>query len=151
MNAVGSFIAVFFIDKLGRRFIILRTLPGVLISCVTIALSMYLSLYTENMQTIGNFLALLGLLMYLGFFSIGFSSTPWSINTEIYPTHLIGTATSLSTATNWLSNFVVSSVFLSIMKTDLGKVLAFVTLAIFTTICIIFVYIFVPETKGKSI
>mmetsp|Transcript_10435 Transcript_10435/g.17525 ORF Transcript_10435/g.17525 Transcript_10435/m.17525 type:complete len:117 (-) Transcript_10435:122-472(-) len=95
---------------------------------------------------------MVGLIMYLTFFSIGWSSTVWSVNTEIYPIHLAGTATSLATATNWLSNFVVSSFFLSIMKeSETGKVLAFLILASFALLAYCFVSRLLPETGGKSI
>ena len=149
VNALGSGISILFIDKLGRRYIILRTLPGVFVSCLLISLSMYLSKYqTGGAQTFGNILNLVALVLYLAFFSIGFSSTVWAVNSEIYPIHLIGTATSLSTATNWLSNFAVSVSFLSIMHSDAGKVIAFLILAVFTLIAIFFVWWFLPETNN---
>jgi len=44
-NALGSLIAVFFIDKLGRRFTMLRTVPGIFASLILISLAMYLSIY----------------------------------------------------------------------------------------------------------
>ena len=141
-----------FIDKLGRRYIILRTLPGVFVSCLLISLSMYLSKYTSGgAQTFGNILNLVSLVLYLAFFSIGFSGTVWAVNSEIYPLHLIGTATSLSTATNWLSNFAVSASFLSIMSTDAGKVAAFLILAFFNVVAIFFVWWFLPETNNQPI
>jgi SP family myo-inositol transporter-like MFS transporter 13 len=96
-------------------------------------------------------MAIVGLFLYLLFFSIGMANTPWSVNTEIYPIHLIGTGNSLSTATNWLSNFVVSSLFLTITATDTGKVYAFLILGGFSVVAWIFIYKLLPETKGKTI
>lgn len=153
MNALGGVIAVFYIDKIGRRYIMLRTIPGVFIACCIVGLSFYLSLFgkSKNDKDVGAALSMTGLVLFISFFSIGMSSPVWSINTEIYPLHLIGIATSLSTATNWGSNFIVSSVFLSIMKSDTGKVLAFFLLACFSLLGYAFVYFKVPETKGKPI
>jgi hypothetical protein len=94
---------------------------------------------------------MISIIIYLIFFSIGFSSTPWAINTEIYPIHLNGTAISLATATNWLSNFIVTSVFLSSMETDPGKCFTFLILAFFALLAWIFVFCLVPETSGKKI
>ena len=42
-NAAGSLFAVFYLDKKGRRFIMLRSLPGVILSCILISISFYLS------------------------------------------------------------------------------------------------------------
>ena len=89
--------------------------------------------------------------MYLAAFSIGFSSTVWAVNTEIYPIHLVSTGVALATATNWLSNFAVASVFLTSMEADGGKVWTFLILA-FNTICaFLFVFFLLPETAGISI
>ena len=152
MNALGSTVATFYIDKIGRRYIILRTLPPLLAACGLIALAMYLSIYTLGATVlVGNYLALAGLILYLAFFSIGFSSTVWTVNSEIYPLHLIGTAGSLATATNWISNFAVSACFLTILSTNPGKVYAFLILGGFTLIAWLFTYKLLPETKGRPI
>lgn len=153
VNAIGSLIAVFFIDKLGRRFIMLRGIPLIFISCSVVSISMYFSLFgsTPTLKDFGNYMAMFGLVLYLAFFSISMSSTPWSVNTEIYPIHLIGIATSLATATNWLSNFIVSFLFLQIMETDAGKVAAFMLLSVFCIFAWFFIYSLLPETNGKSI
>lgn len=47
-NALGTIIAYFFIDSLGRRWIILRTLPALFITLLLIALSMYMALMTDD-------------------------------------------------------------------------------------------------------
>lgn len=143
-------VAIFLIDDLGRRFIILRTLPGVFLSLCLVSYSMYLSLFSEDQsnKNTGHILFMISIILYLIFFSIGFSSTPWAINSEIYPIHLIGTAVSLATATNWLSNFIVASIFLTSMETDPGKCYTFLILAFFALLAWIFVYFLVPETAG---
>ena len=86
--------------------------------------------------------------IYICFFSVGMSATVWTVNTEIYPIHLIGTAGSLSSATNWLSNFAVSATFLSILSTAQGRVVAFLMLGCFTVSCWMFTFLLLPETKG---
>lgn len=93
----------------------------------------------------------MGLIMYLFFFSFGLSGTSWSVNTEIYPLHLVGMANSLAAATNWLGNFLVSSIFLSILNTKSGKVYAFLILAGFSLTAWLFIYYLLPETKGLPI
>ena len=96
-------------------------------------------------------MAVVGLVLYLAAFSVSMSSSVWSVNTEIYPIHLVGTATSLATAMNWGANFIVSTFFLSIMATDTGKVLAFLLLGGFSIAAWLFVYYLLPETSGREI
>ena len=73
------------------------------------------------------------------------------MNAEIYPLHVIGTANSLSTTTNWATNFVVATVFLLMLDTKLGSVLCFVVLAAMAILAWIFIYFLLPETAEKPI
>ena len=138
---------------MGRRYVILRTLPGIFVSLLLISLSMYLAIYSESESTKNgsHYLFFISIILYLAFFSIGFSSTPWAINSEIYPIHLVGTAVALATATNWLCNFIVASLFLTSMESDAGKVYTWLILAGFTVGAWIFVFFLVPETANKKI
>lgn len=47
MNSLGTLLSLFFIDSLGRRYILLRTIPGVFISLLGVAFSMHCSNSTE--------------------------------------------------------------------------------------------------------
>ena len=48
MNAVGSVITMLYIDKFGRRYIMLRLIPFVVLSLFVVSYSMYLSKYEEE-------------------------------------------------------------------------------------------------------
>lgn len=128
----------------------LRCTPLAATSWLITAIGMLLHFYT-SLWNAGTYIAFAGIVMFLASFSVGFSSQPWTVNTEIYPLHIVGTGQSLSTTTNWLSNFVVSSVFLIFLNTDLGSVLAFLLLALFAALAFVFVYFMVPETANKQI
>ena len=86
------------------------------------------------------------------FFSFGMSSPPWTINAEIYPLHVIGTANSLSATTNWVVNAIVSEVFKLLTEVSVeASVLVYCSLALFAVLCFIFTYKLIPETANKSI
>lgn len=98
----------------------LRTLPGCGISMFLLGLGMYL---LNSNNSVGQWIASFAICSYLTFFSIGMGSTPWTVNSEIYPLHLRGIGNSMSTLGNWLGNYIVSAVFLSATETDLGEVI----------------------------
>lgn len=150
VNAIGTLISCIYIDKAGRRYLMLRTLPFSVIGWLITALGMYMNGYTDA-KTTGSYVAFVGIILFLFSFSIGMSSTPWTVNAEIYPLHVIGTANSLSTTTNWLTNFVVATVFLIFLSTPLGSVLSFVVLAIFAALAWVFIYFLLPETANRTI
>ena len=58
---------------------------------------------------------MVGLCIYLLFFSPGMGPLPWTINAEIYPTWGRSTCTGIATGVNWASNLLVCLTFLSIM------------------------------------
>ena len=89
--------------------------------------------------------------LYLLAFAVGFQATPWIINSEIYPIHLAGTATGIAAATHWIFSFLVSSMFLTVVESDTGKVLCFLVFALFALGLTIFVYYMLPETAGNKI
>jgi len=150
VNMIGTLISCFVIDRFGRRYIILRTMPGAFVGWMTVSGGMLLTLSPYTAE-IGSYVSFTGILIFLLFYATGMSSTPWTINAEIYPLHVIGTANSLSTTTNWVSNFVVASIFLLALQTDTGKVISFLVLAFMAVGTWVFVYFLVPETAKKSI
>lgn len=90
-------------------------------------------------------------MLYLAFFSVGLGSTPWTVNSEIYPLHLRGVGNSISTTGNWVSNYCISQLFLTITKTTVGRVVTFACISLFCAMAWVFIYKLLPETKGKPI
>ena len=90
-----------------------------------------------------------GILLYLGFFSVSLGPVPWTVNSEIYPLHLRGVGNSLSTTTNWVSNYIVSQFFLLLVESALGQVLTFSAIALCCLFAWVFVFVLLPETKNK--
>ena len=91
-----------------------------------------------------------GLVLYLVFFAPGMGPMPWTINSEIYPLWARGTGNSLATMTNWLFNLLISMTFLTLTEV-LTRYGAFWLYTCFAFTGCIFVYFFLPETKGKKL
>ena len=95
-------------------------------------------------------MAVVALFLYIAFFAPGMGPLPWTINSEIYPTWARSTAISIATMTNWLANLVVSMTFLT-MADDLGQPITFGVYAGLCLFGLIFIALFVPETKGRRL
>jgi MFS family permease len=93
-------------------------------------------------------LFVISVFIYLGAFSLGFSSTVWAINSEIFPTHLAGRAVAITNAVSWLSYFIVVSFFMTIRENY--AMAQYLTYAAITLLTMWFMKR-VPETAGKTI
>ena len=95
-------------------------------------------------------LAIIALLIYIGFFAPGMGPLPWTINSEIYPTWARSTAIAIATSVNWICNLIVSMTFLTLAD-NLGQPKTFGLYAGLSFLGLIFFLFFVPETKGRSL
>ena len=97
-----------------------------------------------------SWLAVLGLVLYLAWFAPGMGPMPWTVNSEIYPQWARSFGNASSAATNWISNLVVSITFLHLTRL-LTKSGAFGLYTVIAFMGWLFIYSFVPETKGKTL
>ena len=100
-----------------------------------------------SIESLGPAPVLLSLCLYLVSFAPGLGPLPWTINAELHPVWCRSTSVSLATATNWISNFVVSASFLGLAN-NIGEPLTFLGFCVITVVGTILLYIHLPETKG---
>jgi MFS transporter, SP family, galactose:H+ symporter len=146
----GCLWTLFYVDKLGRRYLILRTVPllGLTLVLISISVAFSLKAEAEGWKKFGQVSLIIWMTLYLLCFSVGFQATPWIINSEIYPIHLAGTAEGVAAATHWTFSFLVSTMFLTLIESDTGKVLTFLVFSLFAAGLTFFVYHKLPETAG---
>ena len=128
----------------------LRCLPLLALCMSGLSLGMYFNYFLDQKGT-GTVISVASLFLYLAFFSPGMGPQPWTVNSEIYPLHLRATGVSISTTANWLTNYVVSALFLTSTETSLGKVITYLLLGCFCLMAFAFIYYMLPETKGKPL
>ncbi|XP_020240526.1 probable inositol transporter 2 [Cajanus cajan] len=103
--------------------------------------------YTKGCPSKSGWLAILGLALYIIFFSPGMGTVPWVVNSEIYPLRYRGICGGIASTTCWVSNLIVSQSFLSLTE-GIGTAWTFMLFGFVAFLGIFFVLIFVPETKG---
>jgi MFS transporter, SP family, galactose:H+ symporter len=92
-------------------------------------------------------IGVLSLAFYIASFAIGLGPVFWLLISEIFPLKIRGQAASIATIVNWLSNFVVSLTFLSLLNSH-GAAWTFLLYAALSLAGVWFCFRFVPETKG---
>lgn len=149
MNAIGTILGIYLIDHVGRRKLALTSLFGVIISLGILSCSFFLK---ESSTSDGNFygtLSVVGLALYIAFFSPGMGPVPWTVNSEIYPDAYRGICGGMSATVNWVSNLIVAQSFLSIAAA-VGTGPTFLIIGVIAIVAFVFVAVYVPETKGRS-
>eukprot|EP00928_Gymnodinium_smaydae_P039509 TRINITY_DN26986_c0_g1_i1.p1 TRINITY_DN26986_c0_g1~~TRINITY_DN26986_c0_g1_i1.p1 ORF type:complete len:467 (+),score=58.75 TRINITY_DN26986_c0_g1_i1:232-1632(+) len=149
---IGTIIGMFLVDSVGRRPITLLSLLMVGVSMCALGAAFYPD---EANST----LAIGGMCTYLITFGIGLAPIPWIVNAEIYPFDTRGAAIGVTTATNWIANFLVAATFL-----DLVRVLstdrecpsmhpdgAFWLYGLIAFVGFFWLFIYMPETRGKTL
>ncbi|TYG68532.1 hypothetical protein ES288_D05G160500v1 [Gossypium darwinii] len=106
--------------------------------------------YTRGCPSKYGWLALIGLALYIIFFSPGMGSVPWIMNSEIYPLRFRGLCGGIAATANWISNLIVAQSFLS-LKEAIGTSWTFLIFGVISVMALLFVIIYVPETKGLPI
>ncbi|WCJ28147.1 inositol transporter 4 [Euphorbia peplus] len=95
------------------------------------------------------FLAIMFLALYIIVYAPGMGTVPWIVNSEIYPLKYRGIGGGIAAVTNWSSNLIVSESFLTLTE-HLGAGGTFLLFAGVSCISFVFIYRFVPETKGLT-
>ncbi|XP_075295010.1 solute carrier family 2, facilitated glucose transporter member 10 isoform X3 [Opisthocomus hoazin] len=104
--------------------------------------------WTEHMAL--NWITLLSMMAFVSAFSIGFGPMTWLVLSEIYPAGIRGRAFAFCNSFNWAANLLISLSFLDLVDA-IGFSWMFLLYGLTGLMALIFIYIFVPETKGQSL
>ncbi len=143
VNSAFTLLTIWKIDSIGRKPILQIGTVGVVTSLVLVGL------FFHNEATEGPWLLIL-ILCYIASFAIGLGPIPWVIISEIFPTRIRGRAMSFGVFAVWATCAVVSQTF-PWLKENLGPAGCFWLYASLCAPSILFVWLVVPETKGKTL
>lgn len=147
INFLMTIVALFFTDKLGRKPLLYFGLTGVMLSLIALGGAFaFADFFGDNLKwvTVGS------LITYIICFAMSLGPIGWILVSEVFPLSIRGRAMSICTVSNFAFNFLVVSSF-PVLLNRVGGALTFWGFGIVSLLCIIFVYFFVPETKGISL
>jgi SP family arabinose:H+ symporter-like MFS transporter len=142
VNVVFTLLAIWLVDKAGRKSLIL---VGTAIQ--TIALSVVGLLYLTKALHLG---VLIGVMAFVAGHAIGNGAVCWVIISEIFPTKVRGAAMSMATMALWIFAYLANQ-FFPLMQKHMGSYGTFFFFGAMAAVNFLFVLLFVPETKGYSL
>jgi sugar porter (SP) family MFS transporter len=146
VNVLATLIAIFLIDRLGRKPLLYAGVGGMAIALFALAFA-----FAQGAQStaLGG-ITLAALAVYVGCFAFSLGPIVWLLISEIYPLRVRGRGMAIATLANWAANFVVSLVFLTMIK-SLGSAWTFVTYGVMCVVTLWFIRVFVRETKSLEL
>ncbi|XP_067856450.1 solute carrier family 2, facilitated glucose transporter member 10 [Heptranchias perlo] len=97
-----------------------------------------------------NWITLLSMMAFVSAYSIGFGPMTWLVLSEIFPAGIRGRAFAFSSSFNWAANVIITVTFLDVIDTiGLSGTFLFYGLVGFASVA--FIYLYLPETKGRSL
>ena len=149
VNLVFTFIAMFTVDKFGRK-------PLLFIGSVGMIIGFLLLGITLQQQNVG-MLSLIGVLIFIASFALSMGPVVWVLLSEMFPNKIRSVAMSVAVAAQWAANYIVSQSFPVVMGSETNNIapwngsLPYFIFIVFILVIVIITYKFIPETKGKSL
>jgi MFS family permease len=144
--AIMTTLGCLFVDRIGRRRLILIMAPGSVLSLIGLGIMFALG----AKGGIGGWLVITFLLLFMMFNSGGIQVVGWLLGAEMFPLSMRGPATSLHAATLWGSDLLVTGTALTLVQQiTLGGTMWFY--AGVNMLSFVFVLFFVPETRGATL
>lgn len=150
VNIAFTLVAVFTVEKLGRKPLLITGSLGMALGAAGVAIS--------NVVIVAPIVPVISIMIYSASFMFSWGPICWVLISEIFPNTIRSQAVAIAVAFQWIFNFIVSSTFVPMynmslgdMGTRFGHCFVYALYGILCVVAAVFVYKLVPETKGKTL
>jgi sugar porter (SP) family MFS transporter len=143
VNMLFTVVAIVLADRIGRRPLLLIATGGMGVSLLLLGAAFRFPVLPASAL-------LLIILLYIAFFASAMGPLVWVVMAEIFPIKVRGSAMGLATLVLWLADFAVTLTF-PVISDRFHPSAAFWLYAAMCAGDLVFMWFFLPETKGKSL
>ena len=143
VNVLFTLIAIWKIDKLGRRVLLITGCIGMMVALLVIGTLFYTG-HTEGV------LLLIFIPLFTAFFAFSYGPVIWTLLSELYPTSVRGRAMSIATLTLWVGTFIIGQMVPWMLET-LKPYGTFWLFSLMLVPAILITWKLVPETNGRTL
>ncbi|MCD4839834.1 D-xylose transporter XylE [Neobacillus sedimentimangrovi] len=141
VNVIFTIVAIMTVDKWGRK-------PLLMVGSIGMAIGMFGVSTLAYFNVIG-VSTLVFIIIYTASFMMSWGPICWVLISEIFPNKIRGRAVAIAVAAQWAANYLISSTYPMMMEYSGAMTYGFYGLM--SVLSAIFVWKFVPETKGKTL
>ncbi|XP_066600235.1 uncharacterized protein [Prorops nasuta] len=149
VQMLASFVTPFIVDSYGRRIILIVSGIGEVISLTALGLYFSLKNIDESYASCVSWLPLVSLVAFIACYGCGWGSIPFTVLGEIFASNVKSRATTIIICLMWTLDFFLTK-FTADLVVVAGEETMFYLYAGFCFIGVMFVLLFLPETKGKT-
>ena len=142
INFFCTFIPIMLVERVGRKPLLLGG-----VACMTVSMSLLTWLFVTH-ATGGMVLA--AVLVFIAAYCSSIACLTWVILSEIFPNRIRGEAMSVANLSLWSANYLLLQTF-PMIEGRFGIAAAFGAYSVICAVIVLFVWHFIPETKGKSL
>jgi sugar porter (SP) family MFS transporter len=143
INFLFTLLAINFIDRFGRRTLMLIGSAGLILTLSLVAKAFYF-------QEFDSFSVPIYLFVYIAFFAFSQGAVLWVFISEIFPNQVRASGQALGSFTHWVMAALIAFTFPFIAQT-LGGGNTFLVFSFMMVLQLLFVWRLMPETKGSSL
>lgn len=142
VNLIFTFVAIYTVDKLGRRALMLMGAGGLTGIYALVGLAYYFHISGGILL----FLVVLAIACY----AMSLAPVTWVVLAEIFPNRIRGAAMAVATMSLWIASFLLTYTF-PLLNNELGASGTFWLYGIISCAGLVFIFRKLPETKGKTL
>ncbi|MFO8029842.1 MAG: sugar porter family MFS transporter [Cyclonatronaceae bacterium] len=154
VNVAFTFLAIYLVDKVGRRPLLMAGALGQALMLGVLALVFGFAAEGDagRLELTGTegIVALLAANAYIAFFATTWGPVMWVMLGEMFPNRFRGAALAICGISQWGSNFIITMTF-PILLASIGLGLSYGIYAFFGIVAFIFVRKVIRETKGRTL
>lgn len=155
VNLTFTVVAILTVDKFGRKPLMIIGSLGMAVSMLLLGTTFYLGQTGGNLTTGQSYAALIFMLLYTAAFAMSWGPVAWVLLAEIFP-NSIRAAMSIAVAAQWIANWVVSLTFPMMndnvwLTQQFNHGFSYWIYGVMGILSALFMWKFVPETKGKTL
>ena len=148
VNLAFTFVAIFMVDQWGRKPLYLIGTVGMFLGLSSLGFT----IYTQQLGIV----SLISILVFIGSFAMSMGPVVWVVLSEMFPNRVRSLAMAIAVGAQWLFNGIVANVFPVINRSELNEqqfngALPYFIFAFFCVVAFVFVWRYMPETKGKTL
>lgn len=153
INVVMTFVAILFVDRIGRRKLLMGGSIGMFVGLVMASVAFSQATGSGDEVTLPapwGAIALVGANLFVIFFASTWGPIMWVMLGEMFPNRMRAMALGIGTAANWMANFAVTLAFPP-LTSSVGLWAIYAGFALFAALSFVFVKAKIRETKGMEL